>query len=386
MTDWLVSLAAQLRAGHPVIRITVLGVRGSAPRESGACMLVCAAGEPRRALQGSIGGGHLEWKAVTVARQMLAQGTRCWVDRYTLGASLGQCCGGAVELGFERYESTDLEWIETALETRAEGPLWLVTEWNPVAPGMPLRRLQAQAAGQGGAARFSVARESECLRLAERLDGGRTPLYLYGAGHVGTALVQVLAALPVQVTWIDSREDQFGARLERLPDNVMPLLSDQPDDEVAFAPADAWHLIMTHSHDLDYAIGHALLERGDFAWAGLIGSATKAASFSGRWERQGFRREDIARIACPIGMPGIAGKHPGVIAVSVAAQLQQLIEARAMAALPERRVPAVAPQGLHLAPQAVDLAALAARAAQSAKAAAMAKAGGARPGKVASAA
>lgn len=358
MTDWLISLAAQLRAGLPVIRITVLGVRGSAPREAGACMLVCDAADPRRAVQGSIGGGHLEWKAVTVARQMLAQGTRCWTDRYTLGASLGQCCGGAVELGFERYEGADLEWVETALEARSDGPLVLVTEWNPVAPAAPRRRLRAQ---QGSVARFAVSNDNECMRLTERLDGGRIPLYLYGAGHVGTALVQVLAGLPVQVTWVDSREDQFGARLERLPDNVMPLLSDQPDEEVEHAPADAWHLIMTHSHDLDYAIGRALLERGEFAWAGLIGSDTKAASFTGRWERQGLRREDIARIACPIGLPGIAGKHPGVIAVSVAAQLQQLIEARAVAARPERRVLATLPR---LQPQAVDLAALAARAAR----------------------
>lgn len=359
MNDWLVSLAAQLRAGHPVIRITVLAVRGSAPREPGACMLVCDAPEQHRAIQGSIGGGHLEWKALAVARQMLAQGTRCWADRYTLGASLGQCCGGAIELGFERFESADLEWVEVALEARAEAPLHLVTEWNPVDPRTPRRSLQARVPG-GEGARFAFSREGECLRLRERLDGGRIPLYLFGAGHVGTALVQVLAGLPVQVTWIDSREEQFGARLARLPENVMPLLSDQPEEEVDYAPGDAWYLVMTHSHDMDYAIGRALLDRGDFAWAGIIGSDSKAASFRGRWERQGYRTEDIARIACPIGLPGIAGKHPGVIAVSVAAQLQQLIEARARIGDARPAVaPAVRPR---LAPQAVDLAALAARA------------------------
>jgi xanthine dehydrogenase accessory factor len=121
-------------------------------------------------------------------------------------------------------------------------------------------------------------------------------------------------------------------------------LSDQPEDEVHYAPAGACFLVMTHSHDLDFAIGRAILDRGDFHWAGLIGSDSKAASFAGRWERQGCSREEISRITCPIGLPGIASKHPGAIAVSVAAQLQQVMEQResvAWAGRNQARKPAV---------------------------------------------
>jgi len=335
MNDWLQALAPQLRNGRPVVRITVIDVRGSAPRETGTAMLVCDAPALRDQVQGTIGGGHLEWKAIAVARQMLAAGNgpRAWTDRYTLGASLGQCCGGAVELGFERYDTADLEWVEEALNARAQGPVSLVTVWQGFSP-VPMRRLErTPALGQPP---FALTREGEALCITERLDDGAMPLYLFGAGHVGTALVQVLATMPLRVTWIDNREAQFGARLASLPDNVTPLLSDQPEDEVDYAPAGACFLVMTHSHDLDFAIARAILERGDFHWAGLIGSESKAASFAGRWERQGCSRDEINRITCPIGLPGIVSKHPGAIAVSVAAQLQQVIEQRQAAEVAAR--------------------------------------------------
>ncbi len=358
MNDWLLALAIQLRHGRPAVRITVIGVRGSAPREAGTAMLVCAAPALREQLQGTIGGGHLEWKAIAVARQMLAAGNGpgAWTDRYTLGASLGQCCGGAVELGFERYDGADLEWVDEALNARAQGPVSLVTVWQGFSP-VPMRRLERKPAL--GQPPFALTREGEALCITERLDDGAMPLYLFGAGHVGTALVQVLAAMPLQVTWIDNREAQFGVRLATLPDNVTPLLSDQPEDEVDYAPAGACFLVMTHSHDLDFAIGRAILARGDFHWAGLIGSESKAASFAGRWERQGCSREAISRITCPIGLPGIASKHPGAIAVSVAAQLQQVIEQRSSAAgLARRPRRAVAQSGFAIsaAPRALSMA------------------------------
>ena len=351
MNDWLASLAARLRTGRPVVRVAIAAVRGSAPREPGASMLVSGeAGQERlegavakglaaiqrRAVEGTIGGGHPEWKAITVAQQMLAQQTRSWMDRYTLGASLGQCCGGAVELWFERYDAADLPFIEEALARRVLGPATFTTlidarTGTDVGMGRAAERRSLQYALPQATPRFALSREGQRTRIVERIDAEGVPLYLFGAGHVGTALVQVLGGLPLRITWIDSREEQFGARLDVLPENVSPLLSDEPEDEVDFAPAGACYLVLTHSHDLDHAICSAILRRGDFAWAGLIGSATKAASFAGRWERQGHAREDIARITCPIGLPGIASKHPGAIAIAVAAQLQQVIEAHALA-------------------------------------------------------
>lgn len=347
---WLDDLADALRAGLPVVRITVLAVRGSAPREPGACMLVCDSGDPSRAVRGSIGGGHLEWEALRRARALLVSGEGCALARYTLGASLGQCCGGVVELGLERHDPADLAWVDAARAAGASASVALVSDWDltRAVPPRRLLRTGARRSGEPAPAPFALARAATSLQVVERLDGARSTVFLYGAGHVGGALVRILAGLPVQVHWVDSREEQFAALPERLPDNVVPLVSELPAAEAARAPAQAWHLIMTHSHDQDFAIGRALLGRGAFAGAGVIGSATKAARFAARWARLGYSREEIGRIICPIGLPGIRGKAPGVIALAVAAQLQLQLEARAAVAAPlssgqpRMRVPAAA--------------------------------------------
>ncbi|MBM3347819.1 MAG: xanthine dehydrogenase accessory protein XdhC, partial [Betaproteobacteria bacterium] len=195
-------------------------------------------------------------------------------------------------------------------------------------------RRSLQCAVPGATPRYARLRDAaDTLRIVERIDPAAVPLLLFGAGHVGQALVRVLSGLPLAITWIDSRPEQVSARLDGLPENVTLLLSDMPEDEVAFAPAGAYCLVMTHSHDQDDQICRALLRRGDFAWVGLIGSDSKAKSFAGRWERRGFPPEDIARITCPIGVHGIESKHPAAIAIAVAAQLQQVIEAGAAATI-----------------------------------------------------
>ncbi len=328
MRDWLKALAAQLRQGEAVVRIVVAAVRGSAPREAGASMLV---GGADSRLYGTIGGGHLEWKAIAIARQMQAQVSSSRLDRYTLGATLGQCCGGAVELWFERYDFCDLAFIEEALAQRGSGPTTLttlITSSGETALTTPRRCLQLGVAE--ATARFSLHREDDrTVCVVERIDPEGLPLWLFGAGHVGTALVRVLSGLPLRITWVDSREEQFEALGNTLPENVTPLLSDDPAEEVAYAPSGSHFLVLTHSHDLDDVICRAIMQRDDVHWAGLIGSHTKAASFAGRWERYGYTRAEISRITCPIGIPGIASKEPAAIAIAVAAQLQQAIEARA---------------------------------------------------------
>ncbi len=274
MNDGLASLVDRLDRGETVVRVMVSAVRGSAPREPGACMLVGA-----RDIDGTIGGGHLEWKAIAIARSMLdapAQGAPR-VERFVLGATLGQCCGGAVELRFERI-----------------------------------------ATDQRGFFREELARRG-------RPD--RAPLWLFGAGHVGKAIVRIVAELPFEVTWVDERTDIFP---KSLPDNVTALLSDAPAGEVAHAPPGTIYLVLTHRHDLDFDLCHAILARGDFRWAGVIGSAAKAASFRKRLARRGSAPERIARLVSPIGVAGIASKHPAAIAVAVAAQLLQ-VEASAVA-------------------------------------------------------
>jgi len=338
MNDWIATLRNRLRHETAVVRVVIAGVSGSAPREAGACMLV---GEREGApvLSGSIGGGHLEWRAMSVARCMLASNvsgaTR--LDRLSLGATLGQCCGGAVDLWFERFDAADADdrtLLDAAHAASRRGAAVLETvissDANAGAAGKPLRRVRVRVPECTPRIIMSQMDSRESGMLSERIDPVVTPLWLFGAGHVGAALVNVLSVLPVRITWVDSREEQFSA-LHTLPANVTVLVADDPAGEVVDAPPGACFLVMTHSHDMDDDICRAIMDRGDSAWAGLIGSKSKAAKFAHRWERQGYRREEIARITCPIGVPGIAGKLPAAIAIAVAAQVLQVMEARAAA-------------------------------------------------------
>ena len=261
MPDDLRATALQWQqAGRPAVVVAVAAARGSVPREAGTRMLV-AAGE----VQGSIGGGHLELKAINDARALL-QGR--YVPRrqhVALGPSLGQCCGGALDLQF-------------TLLVDAQAHTWPTP-----------------------ASRFT--------------------LQLYGAGHVGRAIVRLLATLPCQVQWIDERESEFPA--EPLPTNIQCVCVDAVQAEVAQAPPGAHYLVLTHSHDLDLALALAILQRGDFAWFGLIGSKTKRARFERRLRERGVPAAMLQRMVCPIGLPGIVGKQPEVIALAVVAQLLQ---------------------------------------------------------------
>ena len=336
MNAWLESLRSELAAGRAMVRVVVAAVRGSAPREAGACMLVGANSVTR-----TIGGGHLEWKSIGIARQMLASGAAGEVqfDRLSLGATLGQCCGGVVDLWLERFDVADLAFIEEALAASRGGePMAIRTviesQVDAAAAGKrarPVRTLCSVGLEMSpDAPRAVIDRAADGkTTLLERVDPQGTPLWIFGAGHVGSALVRTLADLPIRITWVDSREEEFTARFPQgLPGHVTALLSDSPAEEVRAAPAGVYCLVLTHSHDLDYDICRELLKKGDFAWAGLIGSKTKAAKFVRRLERQGFSKEQIKRINCPIGVDGIDSKLPAAIAVAVAAQVLQVMEAK----------------------------------------------------------
>jgi xanthine dehydrogenase accessory factor len=248
------------------ILVTVDATQGSAPREAGAWMAVFAGD-----VVGTIGGGHLEFQAIGEARQSLAGASGQPLRQYALGPSLGQCCGGMVKLRFERVGAADIPELEK--------------------------------------------------RLAPQL----SPLALFGGGHVGKALVNVLSTLPFAVTWIDSRDEIFPAQV---PANVVCEHSDPVHAAVAALAPGSRVLIMSFSHaeDLDVVAAclRRLRERADLPYVGLIGSKTKWATFRHRLEERGFIEDELARITCPIGLPGIGGKEPEVIAVSVAAQILQL--------------------------------------------------------------
>jgi xanthine dehydrogenase accessory factor len=260
-----------LRERRSAVVVEVTQALGSAPREAGTRMIVAA-----DAALGTVGGGHLELKAIEHARAMLRAGDLApHTEHFPLGPALGQCCGGAVTLGYGALDADAL------------------ARW-PVAP--PLFHLQ-----------------------------------LYGAGHVGRAIATLLATLDCEVDWIDEREDEFPATTTLgtpWPERIRQVCVDAVEGEVRLAPPGAFYLVLTHEHDLDLRIAEAILKRGDFGHLGLIGSKTKRVRFIHRYEQRGIAPATIARMTCPIGVEGIAGKEPELIAVAVVAQLLQRLPPR----------------------------------------------------------
>jgi xanthine dehydrogenase accessory factor len=325
---WVQALMRALQHDPAVVRIVLATVRGSAPREPGVGMLVAASG-----VQGTIGGGQLEWEALAAARALLeARGVPALMQRIVLGADRGQCCGGVVEVWLERYTRANLGLLEAANLAAERGAAVLLSTISRTGVERRIRCDGGADTETDQLLRAPYARAIPRIRrnaageatLLERLDNVLPPLWLYGAGHVGQALARILTQLPLQLTWIDSRAEHFPAQI---PAAVQVLHSADPVTSVVAAPAGARFLVMTHSHPLDYALCRAILTRGDFAWAGLIGSKSKAARFRSRLARDGLAGEAVARLICPIGIGGIASKWPAAIAVGVAAQVMQDIGA-----------------------------------------------------------
>jgi xanthine dehydrogenase accessory factor len=318
MDDWLDQALALGKDGQASVLVNVVATSGSTPREVGSRMLVHAAG-----IVGSIGGGHLEFKAIAHARRRLAAAddARLELTDFALGPSLGQCCGGRLQLAFETLRPAGLAALE---RWRGEPDSMLATrladgEKFVAGPG-ETTALPADLAA--ALARFARDPEPACIiaggYLLERALSRSDELYLFGAGHVGRALVHVLGDLPYRIRWFDGRAEMFPAEM---PANVSIEVSADARRDVAEAPPDALHLVMTHSHALDFEICDQVLRRGDFAFLGLIGSASKRASFTRRLRARGHSEAALERLACPIGLPQIAGKLPAVIAVAVAGQL-----------------------------------------------------------------
>jgi xanthine dehydrogenase accessory factor len=316
MDDWIDAIGQ----GQAVL-VTVAMVEGSGPREPGAKMLVDAA-----RLYGTVGGGHLELRAAEIARAMLASGAPPRLERFALGPSLGQCCGGVVHLAFERLEADHADLL-----AQRHGQDSFRLSCLDGEPATALfddagRQLAGASAPQFAHTRCThVMQEGSGRRwLVDPLFAPRAHLMLFGAGHVGAALVRALAALPCRVTWVDERDDLFPAVL---PANVAVEATDTPEALVAKASAGTSFLVMTHSHALDLRLSEAILSRPGADWFGLIGSHTKRKQFEHRLRARGFGQARIDAMVCPIGLPGIGGKAPAVIAASVAAQLLQVWEA-----------------------------------------------------------
>lgn len=305
--------------------VTVAATRGSSPREAGARMIVA----PNGAFTGTIGGGTLEWRAIAMAQAALARDTdtRAEVKSFVLGPDMGQCCGGQVDLLFEVMDEREHAAVDDLAAREARGPF--VTTGRIVRSG--IRREAADTPMSPGDAALAGG------VITEGFGESRRPLLLFGAGHVGRALVLAMASLPFAVEWIDPRADAFPAHV---PANVKLVRPMDPTEVIRSAPAGAFVLIMSHSHQLDLALCAAALADDRFPYVGLIGSKSKRARFASQLAAAGIPGHRIDAMVCPIGVDGIEGKSPAVIAAATVAEL--LIRDEAIAA--GRPVPAKGPR------------------------------------------
>ena len=411
MSSWLSTLSRLLETATPAVLVTVAATRGSVPRAPGAHMVVSVA-----QAQGSVGGGRLEQRAIEIARERLvADAPTPHLERFVLGASLGQCCGGVVVLAFEHVGPAQRKWVERAAALAAAGRAWgrLVLIDGPragevavfdsaslestCAPPLAAHAHRLLAAGadtallvpapcrsgarrepaaepatapgsvaahdpgadsrlaallhqdiaapwspdediaapcRSGARRESAAEPASTPALAARcesayetailLDASPPPalqVVMFGAGHVGRALAELFGRLPLRVRWIDERAGEFPPTVAT---NIETRCTDDPTAEVREAPAGAVFLVLTHSHALDFELVEAILARDDLRFCGLIGSQTKRMRFVHRLRARGVEEARVARLRCPVGLPGLPGKEAEVIALAIAAEVMRL--------------------------------------------------------------
>ncbi|MFT5636118.1 MAG: xanthine dehydrogenase accessory factor [Cognaticolwellia sp.] len=255
-TNWSSASYKLSKQGQAYALVTLVGVSGSTPRNSGTKMVISSDD-----VFDTIGGGHLEHKVIKYAKKMLASGKSCQhIEHFQLGSNLGQCCGGNTTVLFECFAATGVN------------------------------------------------------------------IMLFGAGHVGKALIPILAQLPCKVTWVDSRAEQFPVNAESY-DNVHKVISDAPEFEVASMPVNSYFIVMTHNHQMDFEISQAILKRADFHYIGLIASDTKWRRFKQRYKHRDIDEQQVARMNCPIGLSQVGGKLPMEVAVSVSAEIINIYQA-----------------------------------------------------------
>lgn len=283
-----------------VARIVIGEVKGSVPRDEGTSMLVWSSGQ-----SGTIGGGALEFQAVKAARRALST-AKSSISSHPLGPQLGQCCGGFVKLVIENFTPDNMPLVQSGLFVRGIG------EENLDQVPLSVSRVIASARNQG------LLLEPQLIDdwMVEPVVNPSRHLWIWGAGHVGRALVETFQNLPdLHLTWIDTSQERFPTNV---PEDVDTLTSTTPANLAKYASPDAEHVILTYSHAIDLELCHTLLSH-KFGWAGLIGSKTKWSRFCRRLKELGHHDSQIRRITCPIGRPEF-GKHPHQIAIGVATE------------------------------------------------------------------
>ena len=294
----LTELQEHVRQHQKVARVTIVETFGSAPREGGASMNIWDSGQ-----SGTIGGGALEYQAAENARKLLVSGNKSAnLERVPLGPNLGQCCGGAVQLLTQIFDG------ESNLKPLEEKGIFLFP-------------LSSDSTDTTPAIELITSTDSGIVVangwVAEKLVQAVRSIWIYGAGHVGRAIVDTLAPLPeLGVVWLDVNRDRFP---KHIPENTDMLVALDMPKAVAHAPDNAEHLILTFSHAIDLELCSTIISR-KFKSVGLIGSTTKWARFRKRLLESGHNSTNIDKITCPIGNVEF-GKHPHAIAIGVASQL-----------------------------------------------------------------
>jgi xanthine dehydrogenase accessory factor len=324
VNEWIEELTDLCAADEPAVLVTVAGIRGSAPREVGAKMIVTA-----KETIGTIGGGQLEYQCTRVAVDLL-EDEALSLRSFPLGSSMGQCCGGVVEILFEPLGNGMPAWLRDlgALHGQRE-PAVIATRISRSAPAkFVVTQDRVFGIGEDKADSKLVSAARSILvgdRMPHRdLQEFYEPVVIpdlniavFGAGHVGTAVVGALWTLDCNIRWVDSRRNVF----RNVPRNVRAIETSDPALEVAAMPPGSFYLVMTHSHALDFEICDRILRRADVRYCGLIGSLSKRRRFEKRFRQQGLSQALIDTLVCPIGVDGIGGKKPAEIAVAAAAEI-----------------------------------------------------------------
>lgn len=329
MNEWIDELSDICAADEPAVLVTVAGIRGSAPREIGAKMIVTGA-----ETIGTIGGGQLEYQCTRVAVGLF-EDTDMSLRSFPLGSAMGQCCGGVVEILFEPLTRGMPAWLRDlgALHGQRE-PAIVVTRISRTSPAKFVVTAE-QVFGTGELeVNAETLAEARAILEGDRKAARDVQLFfepvvvpdlniaVFGAGHVGSAVVATLSGLDCNIRWVDGRRNVF----RQVPPNVRAIEAIEPALEVAAMPVGAFYLVMTHSHALDFEICDRVLRRRDARYCGLIGSISKRRRFEKRFRQQGMPPELLDSLTCPIGVDGISGKKPAEIAVAAAAEVLRLYE------------------------------------------------------------
>jgi xanthine dehydrogenase accessory factor len=329
MNEWINELSDLAAAGESAVLVTVAGVRGSAPREIGAKMIVTSS-----ETVGTIGGGQLEYQSTRVAVEMLNDRVPT-LRSFPLGSSMGQCCGGVVEILFEPVADGLPGWLRdlgalhgqrepAVIATRISRsrPAKLIVTANEIFGAEGDRENAAFAARARQILTDNPVSTRDMQEFYEPIVAPDLNIAVFGAGHVGTAVVNALSVLDCNIRWIDSRPKMF----RQVPANVRAIDAPDPALEVAAMPADSYYLVMTHSHAVDFEVCDRILRRQDARYCGLIGSLSKRRRFEKRYRKQGLSQALIDQLICPIGVDGISGKKPAEIAVAAAAEILRVRE------------------------------------------------------------